>query len=102
MRRRFSLLLVLCLVSGLAWVAGPSVPAGAAGPPLKCSKKTNHGKTFRYCVGKVKSRDGSVRLDTSVTLPPNGDGPFPVILMLHGLGGSRLSFESKFPGQTGY
>jgi pimeloyl-ACP methyl ester carboxylesterase len=43
---------------------------------------------------RVPSFDG-VPLDVDVTLPPAsmGDGPFPTILMLHGYGGSKKSFE---------
>ncbi|WCB94042.1 hypothetical protein DSM104299_02770 [Baekduia alba] len=33
-------------------------------------------------------------LDVDVTLPSTGDGPFPTILLLHGLGGDKTSFES--------
>ncbi|HWI71902.1 MAG TPA: alpha/beta fold hydrolase, partial [Baekduia sp.] len=33
-------------------------------------------------------------IDVDVTLPATGDGPFPTILLLHGLGGSKTSFES--------
>ncbi|MGH2826293.1 MAG: CocE/NonD family hydrolase C-terminal non-catalytic domain-containing protein [Actinomycetota bacterium] len=42
--------------------------------------------------GIVKSFDGSAALDVDVTLPRRGSGPFPLIVMLHGLGGSRESF----------
>jgi predicted acyl esterase len=100
-RRPASLILALCLVGSIFLVEAGS-PVNAAPAPLKCSTKKNQGKSFRYCAGLVKAKDGSVKLDTTVTLPPTGDGPYPVIVMLHGLGGSRLSFESKFPGQTGY
>jgi pimeloyl-ACP methyl ester carboxylesterase len=33
-------------------------------------------------------------IDVDVTLPATGDGPFPTILLLHGLGGSKTAFES--------
>ena len=42
---------------------------------------------------RVPSWDG-VPLDVDVTLPPTGDGPFPAIVMMHGWGGNKLSFES--------
>jgi predicted acyl esterase len=100
-RRPASLILALCLVGSIFLVEAGS-PVNAATAPLKCTTKKNQGKSFRYCAGLVKAKDGSVKLDTTVTLPPTGDGPYPVIVMLHGLGGSRLSFESKFPGQVGY
>jgi dienelactone hydrolase len=40
----------------------------------------------------VRSFDG-VPLDVDVTLPPTGDGPFPAILLLHGQGGTKTSFQ---------
>src|SRR5215472_15895722 len=32
-------------------------------------------------------------IDVDVTLPPTGDGPFPTILLLHGLGQTKTAFE---------
>lgn len=51
----------------------------------------------RFCpttdlAGRVKSWDG-VPLDVDVTLPPSGDGPFPTILLLHGLTQTKTAFE---------
>ncbi len=45
---------------------------------------------------RVPSFDG-VPLDVDVTLPATGQGPFPTIVMLHGYGGSKTSFESSSP-----
>jgi predicted acyl esterase len=42
---------------------------------------------------RVPSWDG-LPLDVDVTLPESGDGPFPTIVMLHGLGGTKRAFES--------
>ena len=55
----------------------------------------------RFCQGgqesgkdlRVPSFDG-VPLDADVTLPASGKGPFPLVVMLHGLGGSKSDFES--------
>jgi predicted acyl esterase len=49
----------------------------------------------------VTSRDGTVKLDTDVTLPGRGRGPFPLIVMLHGLGGSKQSYECLGTGCRG-
>jgi predicted acyl esterase len=43
-------------------------------------------------VQRVPSFDG-VPLDVDVTLPASGDGPFPTIVMMHGYGGDKTSFE---------
>ena len=36
-----------------------------------------------------------------MTLPPEGAGPFPTIVMIHGWGGSKTSFESSSPAGDG-
>ena len=45
---------------------------------------------------RVPTFDG-VPLDVDVTLPAQGNGPFPTIVMLHGWGGSKTAFESTSP-----
>jgi pimeloyl-ACP methyl ester carboxylesterase len=52
----------------------------------------------RFCpttdlAARPASFDGTP-LDVDVTLPATGDGPFPTILLLHGLGGDKTAFES--------
>ena len=94
--RRFAIVLSIALVAASLALPATMSPALGAKAPLKCSNKKLEGKTFRFCTGKVKSQDGSVELDTDVTLPPNGDGPFPLIVMLHGLGGTKTHFEQEF------
>lgn len=52
----------------------------------------------RFCptsdlASRPHSFDGTP-LDVDVTLPATGEGPFPTILLLHGLGGTKTSFES--------
>jgi len=43
---------------------------------------------------RIPSFDG-VPLDADVALPATGKGPFPLIVMLHGLGGSKTDWEVK-------
>ena len=59
---------------------------------------------------RIPSFDG-VPLDVDVTLPASGDGPFPTIVMMHGYGGDKTSFErptaeggynNVFYAQAGY
>jgi predicted acyl esterase len=49
---------------------------------------------------RVPSFDG-VPLDVDVTLPATGAGPFPTIVMLHGWGGNKTSFEATTPEGNG-
>jgi predicted acyl esterase len=49
---------------------------------------------------RVPSFDG-VPLDVDVTLPATGNGPFPTIVMLHGWGGSKTSFEASTAAGNG-
>jgi hypothetical protein len=51
----------------------------------------------RFCptadlASRVASFDGTP-LDVDVTLPATGDGPFPTLLLLHGLGQNKTAFE---------
>ena len=59
---------------------------------------------MRYCQGttatRVETWDG-VPLDVDVTLPATGDGPFPTLVMLHGWGGSKNSFQEHLDEQSG-
>lgn len=69
--------------------ASPSAPFGHACIP-------EYG--VRFCpttelAARVPSFDG-VPLDVDVTLPAQGSGPFPTIVMLHGFGGSKTDFET--------
>ena len=103
LRRKF-LAAILCL----AVVAPPLLlvgPSSAAPRPLDCKTRTrpfleppetSPELRFRICTGTVKSKDGTSRLDVTVTLPATGKGPFPLIVMLHGLTGSKYSNESTF------
>jgi len=43
---------------------------------------------------RVPSWDG-LPIDADVTLPTTGSGPWPLIVMLHGFGGSKATFEAK-------
>jgi fermentation-respiration switch protein FrsA (DUF1100 family) len=79
-----------------AWAAGEPAPFGHA-----C--KAENG--VRFCpteslAQRVPTFDG-VPLDADVTLPAEGAGPFPTIVMLHGWGGSKTDFESSTPAGDG-
>jgi dienelactone hydrolase len=91
-----------------ALAAALVLPATAAAAPTPFGLDCSAEKGVRFCGGngtteRVPTFDG-VPLDADVTLPPSGDGPFPTIVMLHGWGGSKTSFETDGPdgndGQT--
>ena len=93
----------LPIVSLLAVLAVPSVASAADPVPFGHACTAQDG--VRFCPTSdiqhnVPSFDGSP-LDVDVTLPAAGAGPFPTIVMLHGYGGSKRSFESSTPDPVG-
>ena len=81
-------------------------PAGAsAAPPAPFGHSCTPQNDVRFCPTqgsgqRVPTFDG-VPLDVDVTLPAEGNGPFPTIVMLHGWGGSKTNFESNDPEGDG-
>ncbi|MGN6276061.1 MAG: CocE/NonD family hydrolase [Solirubrobacterales bacterium] len=83
-------------LGALIWAA-PA--AGSAAAPFGHACVPENG--VRFCptpdlASRVPSFDG-VPLDVDVTLPEKGKGPFPTIVMLHGFGGDKTSFETTSP-----
>jgi fermentation-respiration switch protein FrsA (DUF1100 family) len=84
------------LLAGVVAALLAAAPAAHAEPaPFGHACAPQDG--VRFCptadlAGRVPSFDGTP-LDVDVTLPATGDGPFPTILLLHGLGGTKTSFE---------
>jgi pimeloyl-ACP methyl ester carboxylesterase len=76
------------------------VPAAAsAAPPSPFGHACTPENGVLFCPSasldqRVPSWDG-VPIDVDVTLPEAGDGPFPTIVMAHGLGGSKEAFEAS-------
>jgi predicted acyl esterase len=97
--RRYLTLLVVSVLIGACFATAPVgarlLPRVNSKAPLECKKVSKDGKQFRFCAGTVTSKDETVLLDADVTLPARGDGPFPLVVLLHGLGGSKVSFESE-------
>lgn len=85
-------------------VPGPPTAAGttatvAAGAPQPFGRTCEATRRVRFCTGaKVPSWDG-IPLDVDVTLPPTGRGPWPTIVLLHGLGGDKTALEPNAPQQ---
>ncbi|OHV63310.1 hypothetical protein BCD48_04885 [Pseudofrankia sp. BMG5.36] len=73
--------------------------ARAAVSPFGHSCADQNGVRFCATTGidqRVASWDGTP-LDVDVTLPATGSGPFPTIVLLHGLGEDKTAFEDTSP-----
>src|SRR4051812_14189169 len=80
----------------LALIAVPAARAEFAtlyGGDVGCAAQAANGDV-RLCAGKTKTWDGATKIDLSVVLPPQPssgeDGPYPVIGLFHGWGGSKI------------
>src|SRR3954471_14907436 len=87
----------LCAAVAAVVAAAPAAQADPTPFGHACAPKDG----VRFCpttdlASRVASFDGTP-IDADVTLPPTGDGPFPTILLLHGLGGTKTSFEGTSP-----
>jgi pimeloyl-ACP methyl ester carboxylesterase len=83
-----------------------SVGSASAAAPTPFGHACTPQNGVRFCpttdlASRPVSFDGTP-LDVDVTLPPTGDGPFPTILLLHGLGGNKTSFEAAAGGDQSY
>ena len=58
------------------------------GEAVRRARLPGEQEGVRFCSGKVDTWDGHL-VDTNVTLPATGDGPFPLIILSHGWGGRR-------------
>jgi predicted acyl esterase len=84
------------LISMVAMLAGSGWAAAAQPAPFGHACTPENG--VRFCpttdlASRPHSFDGTP-LDVDVTLPAAGSGPFPTILLLHGLGQDKTAFES--------
>jgi predicted acyl esterase len=85
-------------------LAAPGIAtAKAEAAPFGHACKAQNG--VRFCptetlAQRVPTFD-EVPLDADVTLPSEGTGPFPTIVMIHGWGGNKTSFESSSPAGDG-
>ncbi len=86
-------------------LAGSLAATASAAAPKPLGHACNAQNGVRFCpttdlAHRVPTWDG-VPLDVDVTLPGQGTGPFPTIVMLHGWGGSKTDFESSTPQGDG-
>jgi predicted acyl esterase len=88
------------IAAALAASTALFIPAAAtAAPPKPFGHSCTPQNGVMFCPAatlddRVPSWDG-LPIDVDVTLPESGDGPFPTIVMSHGLGGSKTAFESN-------
>jgi len=83
-----------------------AAPAAAQGDKVFGTIACTSQEGVRFCPGstatRVKSHDG-VPIDLNVTLPASGDGPFPLVILVHGWGGKKGGLaESKPWAERGY
>jgi cephalosporin-C deacetylase-like acetyl esterase len=100
--RRFNWMLAGAMAIACVLLA---VPALATAEPAPFGHVCKAQNGVRFCPTetlpqRVPTFDG-VPLDADVTLPPEGEGPFPTIVMIHGWGGNKTSFESSSPAGDG-
>src|SRR5213592_4319405 len=85
------------IAGALAAMTLALLPAAAHAEPAPFGHACAPANGVRFCpttdlASRPASFDGTP-IDVDVTLPATGDGPFPTILLLHGLGGGKTSFE---------
>jgi predicted acyl esterase len=87
-----ALLISLTLVPG----ARAGVPASLYGGDVACAVQPVNGNV-RLCSGETATWDGTTKIDLNVVLPPQPasgeDGPYPLIGLFHGWGGSKIGLE---------
>jgi dienelactone hydrolase len=91
------------LIATAALLAVPG--AAQAAPPNPFGHACTPQNGVLFCptaddAQRVSSFDG-VPMDVDVTLPPTGDGPFPAIVLMHGWGGNKGSFQATTPEGNG-
>jgi hypothetical protein len=79
-----------------------AVPAAQASFPtlyggdVSCAPQAASGDV-RLCAGETTTWDGATKIDLNVVLPPEpgagDDGPYPLIGLFHGWGGSKIGLE---------
>src|SRR3954462_2673824 len=82
------------------------LPAAAHAEPAPFGHTCTPANGVRFCpttdlASRPASFDGTP-IDVDVTLPATGDGPFPTILLLHGLGQDKTAFEKLGGAEPGY
>lgn len=88
-----ALLLAVLVLAPAARADFPTLYGG----DVPCEKEEANGEV-RLCSGTTTTWDGATKIDLNVVLPPapsGEDGPYPVIGVFHGWGGSKIGLEDK-------
>ncbi len=92
--RRGILLTGALIAAALGAPAGASADVNTVFGGIACTPRDG----VRFCEGsnatRVRTFD-QVPLDVNVAVPATGDGPFPLVVFLHGYGGSKKDFTDK-------
>jgi fermentation-respiration switch protein FrsA (DUF1100 family) len=93
---RIFLALLVSVLSGV--VATGAEAATLYGGDIACVEQPAKGDV-RLCGGETTTWDGATQIDVNVVLPPqpsSGDGgPYPLIGVFHGWGGSKIGLEDE-------
>src|SRR5881398_639889 len=94
------------IAGALAAMTLALLPAAAYAEPAPFGHACAPANGVRFCptsdlASRPASFDGTP-IDVDVTLPAEGNGPFPTILLLHGLGQNKTSFEQLNGGEASY
>jgi len=89
--------LATLVAAGCCALGASAATANAAPAPFGHACTPQNG--VRFCPTtrldqRVPSWDG-LPIDVDVTLPADGEGPFPTIVLLHGLGGDKTMFQDR-------
>src|SRR5881397_1292638 len=87
---------VVALLVGPAIARADVQPFGSLNCVLQDGVRFCPGQTSAGNDQRVRSFDG-VPLDTDVALPASGDANLPLVVLLHGWGGSKVGFAQMKP-----
>ena len=103
--------LATAFVAAVSLAAAPAAGAVTSvfGGAIPCTPQPADGNV-RFCQGSnpgIATFDNATRIDVNVALPPDptplADGPYPMVMIFHGWGGSKLGLSTmKEWAQDGY
>jgi predicted acyl esterase len=96
-RRRWTIVVGVALLAVLALAPSAQAISGPLfGGDVACATQAANGDV-RLCAGETTTWDGATKIDLNVVLPPQpssgADGPYPLIGLFHGWGGSKIGLE---------